>query len=244
MKAPAVIALALILIAMIVPVFWAKKSGERDKADLQIASASSFAPFLQSLKPQIKSTCQIRARISTGASGTLATQILNGAPFDLFFSADDRRPKALVKAGKGASVHTYALGQLVYWQPSPPSPDGRPLALADPALAPYGIAAMHSMKKLKQQYVIPAKQVIGRNASQAFQFVQSGAAAAGLVPLSLVRAAGIDKDKYVLIAADWYAPIHQDVVVLHPSKATECVLALLETPAVQARMQDAGFEIP
>ncbi|MDQ7018267.1 MAG: molybdate ABC transporter substrate-binding protein [Robiginitomaculum sp.] len=244
MKGLAVIALALILIATIVPAFWAKKNGGHGKADLQIASASSFAPFLQSLTPQIKSTCQIRARISTGASGTLATQILNGAPFDLFFSADAKRPQALIKAGKGTAVSTYALGQLVYWQPSPPSPDGRPLALADPALAPYGIAAIQSIKKLKQQYVIPAKQVIGRNAAQAFQFVQSGAAAAGLVPLSLVRAAGIDEDKYVLIAADWYAPIHQDVVVLHPSKATECVLVLLARAAVQARMQDAGFKVP
>ncbi len=244
MKALAVIALALILIAIIVPAFWAKKNGGHGKADLQIASASSFAPFLQSLIPQIKNTCQIRARISTGASGTLATQILNGAPFDLFFSADAKRPQALIKAGKGAGVHTYALGQLVYWQPSPLRADARPLALADPALAPYGVAAMQSMKKLRQHYVIPMKQVMGRNAAQAFQFVQSGAAAAGLVPLSLVRAAEIDKDKYVLIAAGWYAPIHQDVVVLHPSKATECVLALLATPAVQAKMQDAGFKIP
>jgi molybdate transport system substrate-binding protein len=239
MKALGVIALSLVLIAIIVPGFWAK-----DKTGLQIASASSFAPFLQSLTPQIKRTCQINARISTGASGTLATQILNGAPFDLFFSADAKRPQALVKAGKGAGAHTYALGQLVYWQPSPLSADARPLALADPALAPYGIAAMQSMKKLRQHYVMPTKQVIGRNAAQAFQFVQSGAAAAGLVPLSLVRAAGIDEDKYVLIAANWYAPIHQDVVVLQPTKATECVLTLLATPAVQAKMKTAGFKVP
>jgi len=244
MKALGVIALALVLIAIIMPAFWGQDKEGHDKAGLQIASASSFAPFLQSLTPQIKSTCQIRTRISTGASGTLATQILNGAPFDLFFSADAKRPQALVKAGKGAMVHTYALGQLVYWQPSPPDHRSRPLALADPALAPYGMAAMQSMKKLLQHYVIPEKQVMARNAAQAFQFVQSGAAAAGLVPLSLVQAAGIDEDKYVLISADWYAPIHQDVVVLHPSKATECVLAMLETPAVQAKMQDAGFKLP
>jgi len=244
MKALGVIALALVLIAIIMPAFWGQDKERHDKTGLQIASASSFAPFLQSLTPQIKTICQIKAQISIGASGTLATQILNGAPFDLFFSADAKRPQALIKAGKGASAHTYARGQLVYWQPSPLSPDARPLALADPALAPYGIAAIQSMKKLRQRYVIPTKQVMGRNAAQTFQFVQSGAAAAGLVPLSLVRAAGIDKDKYVLVAADWYAPIHQDVVVLHPSKATECVLALLETPEVKAHMQDAGFKVP
>lgn len=239
MKALGVIALALVMIAIIVPAFWG-----REQAGLQIASASSFAPFLQSMAPQIQRTCQIEARISTGASGTLATQILNGAPFDLFFSADAKRPQALMKAGKGVKTRTYALGQLVYWQPSPQSPDARPLALADPALAPYGVAARESLKKLRQHYVIPTKQVMGRNAAQAFQFVQSGAAGAGLVPLSLVRAAGIAEDKYVMVSTNWYAPIHQDVVVLHPSAAADCVLTLLETSPVRTKMVAAGFKVP
>jgi molybdate transport system substrate-binding protein len=239
MKALGVIALALILIAIIVPAFWAK-----DKAGLQIASASSFAPFLQSLTPQIKRTCQTGVQVSTGASGTLATQILNGAPFDLFFSADAKRPEALIKAGKGARVQTYALGQLVYWKPSMQSRDTRPLALADPALAPYGVAAINSINNLRQIYEISEQQVIGRNAAQAFQFVQSGAAGAGLLPLSLVRAGGIKEADYVILPQDWYAPIDQDVVVLHPSAAADCVLALLETPDVKVQMQDAGFKVP
>ncbi len=239
MKALGVIALALVLIAIIVPAFWAK-----DKAGLQIASASSFAPFLQSLTPQIKRTCQTDVQVSTGASGTLATQILNGAPFDLFFSADAKRPEALIKAGKGARVRTYALGQLVYWKPPAQGPNTRPLALADPALAPYGIAAKNSIKILMQRYEITEDQVIGRNAAQAFQFVQSGAAGAGLVPLSLVRAGGIKAADYVIVPEDWYAPIDQDVVVLRPSAAADCVLALLETPDVKAHMRDAGFKVP
>ncbi|PHS28183.1 MAG: molybdate ABC transporter substrate-binding protein [Robiginitomaculum sp.] len=239
MKALGVIALLMGVIAIIVPAFWT-----RDKAGLQIASASSFAPFLQSLTPQIKRTCQTGVQVSTGASGTLATQILNGAPFDLFFSADAKRPETLIKAGKGARARTYALGQLVYWNPSTQSPDTRPLALADPALAPYGIAAINSIKKLRQSYEISEQQVIGRNAAQAFQFVQSGAAGAGLVPLSLVRAGGIIAADYVVVPEDWYAPIHQDVVVLRPSAAADCVLALLERPDVKAQMQDAGFKVP
>ncbi len=211
---------------------------------LHIATASSFAPFLGVITEDIQSHCQIKIQISSGSSGMLATQILNGAPFDIFFSADAVRPAQLEKKGNAAFRQTYAFGHLVYWQPSfknPDPDDPRPLAIADPVLAPFGQAAMQSLDQLRQEHGLPGDTVWGRSAAQVFQFVATGAAKAGLVPLSLLRLAGVSEDEFFLVTTDWYSPIQQDVAVLRQSRTTDCLLAFLNTPRSKAMMVDAGF---
>jgi len=214
---------------------------------LQLAVASSFAPFLKSVAGDAERRCHVNIQISSGASGVLATQILNGGPFDVFFSADRVRPQALIKKGKGVATFSYAIGQLVYWQPSlknPDSGDTRPLAVADPALAPYGQASLQSLPRLRRTYDLPDESVWGRSTAQVFQFVTTGAAKAGLLPLSLVRMAGVSESEYIVVPASWYLPIRQDGVVVHPSRAADCLLNFLQTPASKAAMADVGFRAP
>lgn len=214
---------------------------------LSLAVASSFAPFLESLKPGIEKNCGARVHISAGSSGTLAAQLLNNGPFDAFFSADAARPKKVLAQGIGVGMQTYAYGRLAFWQPSL-AHDGaantRPLALADPALAPYGRAARQSLARLRTVYTVPQKEVVGRSAAQAFQFVYTGAAGAGLVPLSLLRYAQVDPNEYRLVPDAWYAPVRQDVLVVHQSAALDCLLALLQSPSGRAALNDAGFIAP
>ncbi len=214
---------------------------------LQVAAASNFAPFLRAYTQDVQQKCAFQLKISAGASGTLATQIINGAPFALFFSADAARPQVLLHQGIGKSAHTYAIGQLVYWQPSllhPKSDDERPLALADPRLAPYGQAALQSLAQLKMTYDLPVKRVWGRSAAQVFQFVHTGAAKAGLVPLSLVRMADVAEGEYKLVPQNLYDPIRQDVLVLRPSAAVDCLFEVLNRPKTRAVMLKAGFTAP
>ncbi len=236
MKRLGLIALLVGALAIIVPGFWG-----RDKADVHIAAASSFAPFLMGLRDDIAQHCQISIEVSAGSSGMLAAQIQNGGPFDIFFSADDIRPQSLIKNGKSKHAQTYAFGRLAYWDTGKGDMDTRPLALADPKLAPYGQASAQSLVHLRQTRNVPTQTVWGRSAAQVFQFVASGAAQAGLVPLSLLRLGVIAEDQYTLVPQDWYSPIRQDVVVLHPSAGADCLMDMVLSPRIQAMMVKAGF---
>jgi molybdate transport system substrate-binding protein len=216
----------------------------QDGPVLRVVSASSFAPFLTSLKDEYQTQCHTQMRITSGSSGALATQILNGGPFDIFFSADAKRPQVLREKGLAHTVKTYAYGRLVYWQINNEQDGGskpRILAMADPKLAPYGRASAQSLPFLRDGFDVPNKTVWGRSAAQVYQFVASGAAQAGLVPLSLMRMAKIREKTYFPVPENWHDPITQKLAVLHPSAASQCLLTLLQSPKTQALMVDAGF---
>jgi molybdate transport system substrate-binding protein len=232
-------------IAALLMVYWVSRNPRAQIGPvLRVASASSFSPFLNSLQGEYQTQCNTQMRITSGSSGALATQILNGGPFDIFFSADEKRPQVLREKGLARTVKTYAYGRLVYWQIKAEqngSMKPRILAMADPKLAPYGRASEQSLPLLRDGFDVPNKTVWGRSAAQVYQFVASGAAQAGLVPLSLMRMAKIGENAYFTVPENWHDPITQQLVVLHPSAASQCLLTLLQAPKTQALMVDAGF---
>jgi molybdate transport system substrate-binding protein len=142
------------------------------------------------------------AKATYGSSGTLFAQLDNGAPFDLFLSADARLPRELIARGKAdpASLFVYAIGHLVVWVPRESPVDlarlgarglleVRKVAIANPEVAPYGAAAVAALQQLGVYEAVRGKLVLGENVAQAAQFVQSGAADAGVLSLSLALGA-------------------------------------------------------
>ncbi len=237
--------LAVIILVLATLIFTFVGVKPKTTPDLQVAAASNFAPFLNTITEDVQKHCQFKMQVSSGSTGMLTTQILNGAPFDIFFSADEARPAMLAQQGKAMFRQTYAIGRLVYWQPSLKNPnpdDPRPLAMADPKLAPFGQAAMQSLTRLRQQYDLPNDTVWGRNAGQVFQFVATGAAQAGLVPLSLVRLGSVSEGEYFIIPQNWHKPVRQDVAVLRQSSAVNCLIEFLQIPRIKTMMLGAGYE--
>lgn len=202
-------------------------------------------------------------KVSYGASGNLFAQIDNGAPFDLFLSADVQFPKRLVerKLADGDSLFTYAIGHLVVWVRNESSLDVekrgiealvdssvRKIAIANPAHAPYGRAAVAALKSLGVYDKIADKLVFGENVSQTAQFVQSGAADAGLIALSLALSPKMkDAGRYWDVPADAYPKLAQGGVILSRSRAPELARALRDA-VTGARGQEIlrryGFVIP
>lgn len=200
-------------------------------------------------------------QVTYGASGTLYAQILNGAPFDLYFSADREYPLKLIpEAALAKPFAHFANGRLVLWTPadSPLAPDQRrevtltdprlrKLAIANPDHAPYGRAAMAALEHFKLIAHLKQKFVIGENVAQAAQFAQSGAADAGLIALSSARSEKMRGGKYWLIPEEAHPPIEQTAVILaraqHNSVAA-AFISYLKTPAAAAILRKYGFEIP
>ncbi|MCH8854128.1 MAG: molybdate ABC transporter substrate-binding protein [Planctomycetes bacterium] len=184
--------------------------------------------------------------IISASSGILFTQINHGAPFDVFLSADARRPAILAKKNQ-TETFVYAIGQLAFWSPKQTGIDRRSLiafegnlALANPRIAPYGIAAMESLRNLKPGH---KKLVHGMNVNQAFQFVDSGNAGAGLVALS--QRTNLPTTNYWLIPENLYAPIEQHGILLSRENpdAIEFV-DYLQSPTARALIAKSGYRLP
>lgn len=194
---------------------------------------------------------QPRIDIIAGATGALYAQIVNGAPYDILLAADRLRPTLLVEAGLASSKghFIYATGQLVFWVPGGITPvtaatfmaTNSPIAIANPALAPYGLAAKSVIDQLK-----PGHQalVYGNNINQAFQFVESGNAAAGFVALSQVQTRSTPGNWW-LIPANLYPAIHQEAVVLKDASQAAWQFAdWLRSAAAQQIIREAGYLTP
>src|SRR5208282_4042195 len=168
--------------------------------------------------------------LSFGASGALMQQIQNGAPFDIFFSADMDYPKQLITGGQaeGATLYRYAVGRLVLWVPKDSpldvehkgmdvllDPSVKKIAIANPQHAPYGRAAAAALKHYDLYERVSDRLVLGENISQAAQFVESGNAQAGFVALAHAVAPSMQgKGKYWMVPAEDYPPLEQGVVIL------------------------------
>jgi molybdate transport system substrate-binding protein len=168
--------------------------------------------------------------VTYGSSGTMYAQILNGAPFDVFLSADVEYPRRLAEAGKvvSDSSFTYAIGRIVVWVPSASTldvereglkavadPSVKKLAIANPAHAPYGRAAEAALRAESLYDAVQGKLVLGENVSQALQFAQSGAADAGIVALSLALSPNVrNEGRYRLIPESLYPRLEQAGVIL------------------------------
>jgi len=197
------------------------------------AAADMSAALPQVAEAYTKKTGQ-EVKLSFGASGNLTNQIRNGAPFDVFLSADEEYPQQLIAEGLASkdTLYRYSVGRLVLWVPSDSpldlsklginallDPSIKKISIANPATAPYGRAAAAALRHYGIYDQISSRLVIGENISQAAQFVESGNAQAGLVALSHALAPAMkDKGRYWTVPLDAYPTLNQAVVVLTKSK--------------------------
>lgn len=229
---------------------------------LTIAAASDLQGVMPEVVVAFEKTTGKQARIVFGSSGNFFTQITNGAPFDLFFSADIDYPRRLAQAGltTPGTLYEYATGRLVLWSlKGAPidlsqglrgllAPAVRRVAIANPEHAPYGRAAVAALRHAGIYDQVRPKLVMGENISQAAQFVQSGNAEAGILALSVTRIPAIAAlGQSVPLPLASYPPITQAAVILSASRqqeAAEAFLDVFKTAAVGALLKQFGFEAP
>ncbi len=219
-----------------------------------VAVAANFTETATTLAAAFKAATGHEAVLSFGASGALFMQITQGAPYEVLLSADQDRPRQAVETGLGLDETrvTYAIGALVLW-----SRDGRAtlgdvalrsgnfrnLAIANPASAPYGGAAIETLQALKLYDALAPKIVQGASIAQTFQFAETGNAELAFVALSQVinRA---DGGRW-LVPQSLYKPILQDAVLLKPGAANEAArafMAFLKGPQARALIERQGYE--
>lgn len=225
-------------------------------AEIRVAVAANFASTLKVLAKGFRSETGHRVQISPGSTGKHYAQIRNGAGFDIFLAADSARPERLEAEGVGVvgSRFTYAVGRLALWVPRETglgpadeylrSAGFRRLAIANPRLAPYGLAAQQVLEAWQLWGPLQARLVKGENAAQAYQFVATGNAPAGLVALSQLRAGGAPAGTYRLIPEGLHQPIRQQALLLRPGAAAEAFLRYLGGRAATAVIRAAGYQVP
>lgn len=198
-----------------------------------------------------------------GSSGTLSTQIENGAPFDVFLSADIKFPRHLIEHAQadGATLFVYAIGHLVVWVPKASplevehlglrallDPQARKVAIANPEVAPYGAAAVAAMKNLGLLDALTPKLVRGENVAQAAQFAESGAADAGVISLSLALAPKMQAaGRFGEVPADAFPKLEQAGVICARATnrpAAEQLCAFLQSDAGRTLLARFGFARP
>ncbi|MDR1661014.1 MAG: molybdate ABC transporter substrate-binding protein [Azoarcus sp.] len=209
--------------------------------EVSVAVAANFTAPMQEIAAEFEKDTGHKAVPSFGSTGQLYTQIKNGAPFDVFLAADDATPAKLEKEGGtvAGSRFTYAIGTLVLWSAKEGFVDGQGevlkkggfahLSVADPAKAPYGAAAVETLKKLGLHEALSAKIVTGNNIAQAHQFVSTGNAELGFVALSQVFKAGkLTSGSAWIVPENLYEPILQDAALLTSAKDNAAAAALLK----------------
>jgi molybdate transport system substrate-binding protein len=234
------------------------------QSTLRVAAAADLEPVLPPIIAQFEQATGIHAESTYQASAMLTTEIENGAPFDLFLSADLSYPKRLIDAGladaagsaDSSTPITYAEGTLVLWQRKdshlpPPSldllrsPDLKRLAIANPDRAPYGRAAVAALKSLGLNDSLKSRIVTAENIAQAAQFADSANADAGLISLTSALTPRLAADgAYFILPRDLYPAIEQGAVIVSSTKqraAAHKLLDFLLSPAVQAELAKSGL---
>jgi molybdate transport system substrate-binding protein len=226
------------------------------------AAADMNAALPQIVEAYTKKTGQA-VKVSFGSSGNLTNQIRNGAPFDVFFSADEEYPRQLIAEGLVSkdTLYRYAVGRLVVWVPSNSplnvsklgilallDPAVKKIAIANPVHAPYGRAAEAALRHFGIYDQVSSRLVLGENVAQATQFVESGNAQAGLIALSHALAPALkDKGRYWTVPLDAYPTLNQAAVVLSRSKQQEAAhrfLEFLRSAEATSLLGSYGFSVP
>jgi molybdate transport system substrate-binding protein len=200
------------------------------------------------------------AKLSFGSSGKFVAQLENGAPFEVFLSADDKSPFKLQQSGfaVSGSNFTYALGKLVLWSSTAnyidengdilSKDDFKHIALADPKLAPYGAAAVEFLKNRNLLDKLQSLFVLGENISQTHQFISTGNAELGFVTLSQVSENGkITSGSGWIVPQNFYAPIKQDALLLKTGQenpAAKALLDYLKSEPALAIIKKYGYDLP
>jgi molybdate transport system substrate-binding protein len=225
-------------------------------ADVQVAVAANFTEPAKKIAAAFAAKTGDHALLSFGSSGQFYTQVTQGAPFEVFLSADADRPTRMEQEGLGVAGtrFTYAVGRLVLYSRTPGLVDRKgavlskggfeKVAIADPVGAPYGVAAAQTMTKMGVYDRLQPKIVKGSSITQAFQFVQSGAAELGFVALSQV--VGEPGGSRWLVPASYHAPIDQQAILLQKGDkdpAARAFIKFLRGPEAVAIIKRFGYEV-
>jgi molybdate transport system substrate-binding protein len=230
--------------------------------EITIAAASDLNFAFKDLVADYEKTTGHHVKLTLGSSGNFYAQIQNGAPFDLYFSADIGYPKKLEEAGLTVpgSLYRYAVGRIVLWSGSQSNvnvakgldvlrePTIKKIAIANPKHAPYGRAAVAAMEQYNVYHAAKDKLILGENISQAAQFVESGACEVGIIALSLALAPTMKTaGAYWEIPASAHPPIEQGAVILQSSKHQEAAkqfLAFVKNETGREVLTRYGFTVP
>ncbi|WP_224450864.1 MULTISPECIES: molybdate ABC transporter substrate-binding protein [unclassified Pseudomonas] len=227
--------------------------------EVQVAVAANFTAPIQAIAADFEKDTGHKLVAAYGATGQFYAQIKNGAPFDVFLSADDTTPEKLEKEGdtvKG-SRFTYAVGTLALWSAKDGYIDAKGevlkkneyqhLSIANPKTAPYGLAATQVLEKLKLTDATKAKIVEGQNITQAYQFVSTGNAELGFVALSQIYQEGkVTSGSAWIVPASLHDPIKQDAVILSKGKdnaAAKALVEYLKGPKAAAVIKSYGYQL-
>ena len=224
--------------------------------DVPVAVAANFTEPAKEIAAAFSAKTGHHVELSFGSSGQFYTQITQGAPFEVFLSADAERPQRIEREGLGVpgTRFTYAVGRLVLFSKTPGLVDDKgavlaraafnKISIADPTAAPYGVAAIQVMQRLGVYARLRSKVVKGTSIAQAYQFVDSGAAELGFVALSQVI--GSEGGSRWLAPATLHAPIDQQAILLYAGDkkpAARAFLQFLKGPEALAIIKRYGYEL-
>ena len=247
------------LVALACLLLWCRLAAAQN---LTIAAASDLQFALPAIAAQFEKDTGQKVTVTFGSSGNFFTQIQNGAPFDVFLSADVDYPRRLERDGlaERESLYGYATGRLVLWTRNDSGIDIRPglsvladprvrrVAIANPEHAPYGRAAVAALRKEQLYERVHEKLVFGENISQAAQFAQSGGTEVGVIALSLALSPALKSSgSYVEIVDALYPPIEQAAIVVASSRRKALArqfVDYLKKPESARMLQSYGFAVP
>jgi molybdate transport system substrate-binding protein len=253
---------AFLVVPFLLAGFFVQAATEAQEQKIRVAAAADLQFAMQDLAAQFEQRAGTKVDVSYGSSGNFFSQLQNGAPFDLFFSADIEYPRKLETVGiaEPGTLYEYAVGRIAIWMPGN-TKVGLPrqgwkalleasvqkIAIANPEHAPYGRAAVAAMQKAGIYEQVKAKLVYGENISQAAQFVQSGNAQAGIVAVSLAVSPGMSAGKRWDIPADLHPPIEQAAIAIKNARNKDEARAFLQfvkSEAGRAIFAKYGFALP
>jgi molybdate transport system substrate-binding protein len=224
-------------------------------AETNVAVAANFTEPAKEIAAAFKTKTGHVAVLSFGSAGQFYTQISQGAPFQVFLSADDARPKKLIEDGiaVAGSRFTYAIGKLVLWSKVPGLVKGEEtlraasfakLSICNPVAAPYGAAAVETLQALKLYDGLKPKLVEGATITQAYQFVDTGNAELGFIALSQLT--GPPTGSRWVVPQELYSPIRQDAVLLKSGISNEAATgftAFLGSPDARSIIEKYGYQL-
>jgi molybdate transport system substrate-binding protein len=230
--------------------------------EIAVAAGADLKFAMTDVAAQYEKQSGNKVNVTYGSSGNFYSQLQNGAPFDLFFSADIDYARKLETAGltEPGTLYLYAVGRIAIWAPSDSTLDVstsgwktlldervQKIAIANPEHAPYGRAALAAMQKAGIYEQVKSKLVFGDNISQAAQFVQSGGAQAGIVALSLAISTAMKDGKRWDIPAAMHPPLEQAAILMKRARNKEAARAFLDfvkSDAARATLAEYGFTFP
>lgn len=226
-------------------------------AEARLAVATNFYATVQVLAERFEAATGHTSRISFGSTGKLYAQIHQGAPFDVFMAADEWRPERLeaTELAEPGTRFTYALGRLALWSPDPTAftdpkaflttPDQRRLAMANPATAPYGLAAQQVLKNLGLWEQVSPGMARGESIAQTFQFAATGNARGAFIAVAQLAEQGSQGSVW-LVPADMHQPIAQQAVLLKRGRdnpAAKAWMTFLKAPEARAIIRSHGYDL-